>query len=240
MDKGRVQESLVTLYLRLNGYLTSGFIVHSPVHHENLSELDILAVRFPASNEPERGVDADPALFPSSAKLDVVIAEVKSRGQQFRFNESLRTNPVAARTVLRWIGCFSEGEIGPLANELLQRLNPQDASSTEPPTVEGPRDTRVRGLLFSPESDTHRNNQPWFVPGPVILAFVWKCLRPPTPRPTCATTYDFGLWGPELEPIVQCFKTASKEIKTFKELSTALAAGQPPKASGKVAKHQTQ
>jgi hypothetical protein len=196
MDKGRVQESLVTLYLRLNGYLTSGFIVHSPENHENLAELDILAVRFPASSEPERGVDADPALFPSSAKLDVVLAEVKSRGQQFRFNESLRTNPAAARTVLRWIGCFSEDEIGPLADDLLQRLDPQRVSFKEPPTVEGPRATRVRGLLFSPESNNHRDNQPWFVPGPVLLAFIWKCLRPPAPRLGCATTYDFGLLGP--------------------------------------------
>ena len=56
-----VHEALVGLYLRLNGYFTSGFIVHASEEKEakvrNITELDILAVRFPFNQEPGREVN---------------------------------------------------------------------------------------------------------------------------------------------------------------------------------------
>ena len=214
MDKGAVQETMVTLYLRLNGYFTSGFIVHSPVLGRNQTEVDILAVRFPGNAEPERGVDVAAELSPSKTLVDVVLAEVKSRGQQLRFNESLRTRPSAVASVLRWVGLFSEAEIPDLTDRFLRALDPQDPATDEAPTIAAPRQARVRALLFSPERDSHRGNQPWFLPGPPLLAHIWRCLRPPTPRAACSTTYDFGLWGPELEPLVRSFKEAAQEPKS--------------------------
>jgi hypothetical protein len=89
MTKGQVQEALVTLYLRLNGYFTTGFIVHSPIHGRNRTEVDILGVRFPLSAEPIRGVGTDEQFGASNEVVDFVIGEVKSRGEQLRFNEAL-------------------------------------------------------------------------------------------------------------------------------------------------------
>jgi hypothetical protein len=212
MDKGEVQEVLVTLYLRLNGYFTSGFIVHSPVvgKKRNKTEIDVLAVRFPKNAEPERGVGAAEELDADDRVIDIVIGEVKSRGQQLQFNEALRSSPPLS-TVLRWIGLFEEEEIQDLAQKLFDALAPGSGATKAPPTVNGPRGTRLRGILFSPESGARRGNQPWFLPGPPIFDYIWRCFRPPVPRPECATVYDFGLWGRELEPVVRYFKDAGRE-----------------------------
>ena len=55
MDTSDLQELLAALYLRLNGYFPSGFIAHASVG--NLTEIDILAVRFPDHRELEREVE---------------------------------------------------------------------------------------------------------------------------------------------------------------------------------------
>jgi hypothetical protein len=54
VEKGEIQETLVSLYLRLNDFFVSGFIVHAS--HGVGTEMDVLAVRFPSHKEPEREV----------------------------------------------------------------------------------------------------------------------------------------------------------------------------------------
>jgi hypothetical protein len=107
MNKGQVQEAVVTLYLRLNGYC---FIVHSPIHGRNRTEVDIIAVRFPHNAEPVRGVGTDRELGTSNDAVDFVIGEVKSRGQQLRFNEGLRSSRDAVDSILQWCGYFTPAE----------------------------------------------------------------------------------------------------------------------------------
>jgi hypothetical protein len=102
MTKAEVQEAVVTLYLRLNGYFTSGFIVHSDAPGENKTELDVLALRLPHNAEPVRGVDPDPALDPWNG-IDFIVGEVKSHGQQFQFNRALRESRDSVATVLQWV-----------------------------------------------------------------------------------------------------------------------------------------
>jgi hypothetical protein len=150
-DKGEVQELLVTLYLRLNGYFTSGFIVHSPRKAKTRTEIDVLGVRFPMNAEPEREVAAAEELDPSKWLIDLVIAEVKSEGRDLQFNEALRNSPPSVASVLRWVGLYEEHEVQTLAQKLAVCLAPENASSQRPPTIDGPRNTRIRGLLFSPE-----------------------------------------------------------------------------------------
>ena len=75
-----LEEELLQLYLRLNGYFVTGFIVHSSIHGRNKTEVDALAVRFPYNAEPERGLGPSPLLEPSATLLDLLICEVKSRG----------------------------------------------------------------------------------------------------------------------------------------------------------------
>jgi hypothetical protein len=210
MTKGQVQEALVTLYLRLNGFFTSGFIVHSPTHGRNRTEVDIIAVRFPLNAEPARGVGTDEELGTSDAVLDFVIGEVKSHGQQLRFNEGLRCSREAVESLVQWCGYYTDGERPGVTDSVLKLLEPQVASQNAP-TAMGPRSSRIRAILFSPERNARRQNQPWFVTGPTIFAYVWKCLRPGEPRPWCATTYDFGAWGRELQPIVEYFKNENRQ-----------------------------
>ncbi len=69
MDKSDLQEVLTALYLRLNGYLASGYIAHA--HVGNLTEIDIIAVRFPGHKEPEREVSPCKYLRPPSDRIDL-------------------------------------------------------------------------------------------------------------------------------------------------------------------------
>jgi hypothetical protein len=211
MNKGQVQEALVTLYLRLNGYFTTGFIVHSPIHGRNRAEVDIIGVRFPLNAEPIRGVGTDEQFGASNELVDFVIGEVKSRGEQLRFNEALRSSREAVESVLHWCGYFTAAERPALADAVLKILEPQTGGQNAP-TATGPRASRVRAVLFSPERRARRHNQAWFVTGPTIFAYIWRCLRPAEPRAECATTYDFGAWGRELQPIVKYFKDEDRQV----------------------------
>ena len=205
-SRSQLQEQLVSLYLRLNGFFVTGFIVHSPLHGQNRVELDALALRLPYNCEPERQIGPDPVLELSEKYTDLAICEVKSKGQRLQFNQSLVEQSAAAATILRWGGLFRESEVNKLSHAVTQVLAPRSPAATEAPTVLGPRDVRIRGLLFSPERDARRTNQPWFVPGPQLFDYVWRCLCPEQTRQSCATTYDFQLWGNH-EPIVRYFKS---------------------------------
>lgn len=225
MTKAEAQEAVVTLYLRLNGYFTSGFIVHSDVPGENATELDVLALRLPHNAEPVRGIDPDTALDPWDHGIDLIIGEVKSHGQQFQFNRALRDSRESVATALQWWGHLTPEEVKHLTDAVVAILAPLPGA-TKAPTVECPRDARVRAVLFSPEENLRRQNQSWFIPGPPMFAFIWKCLRPPVPRDACATVYDFGRWGRELEPIVRYFKDANRQQPgDFRELLTHLGIG---------------
>ena len=94
--KSKAQEDLALLYLRLNGFFVTGFIAHSPIHGQNLTEIDALALRMPYSAEPEREVGPHGLLDLSSNHTDLIICEVKSRGKPLRFNGALTEGPRAA------------------------------------------------------------------------------------------------------------------------------------------------
>src|SRR5690242_15756272 len=84
-----LQEQLVDLYLRLSGFFTTGHIVHSSRHGNNLTEVDILALRMPFNADVEREVGTHDLLDLEGNKTDLLICEVKSRGQKVRFNDAL-------------------------------------------------------------------------------------------------------------------------------------------------------
>ena len=81
----------MSLYLRLNGFFVTGFIVHSPLHGQNRVELDALALRLPYNCEPERQIGPDPVLELSEKYTDLAICEVKSKGQQLQFNQDRKS-----------------------------------------------------------------------------------------------------------------------------------------------------
>jgi hypothetical protein len=211
VNKGKLQESIVTLYLRLNGYFTTSLILHHPEVGKNTTDLDVLAVRFPRHSQPDRGGGSDPELKSPDAVIDLIICEVKSAGQALQFNSPLRDSHVV-RKVLQWMGAFEQAEIDTLTPNVLSAV---DKPGKEPTCVPGTRNAHVRTILFSLERDRRNQSQPWFLHGPPVFDYLWKCLHPSTPRPECSTQYDFGLWGTDLEPLVRYVKRSPKP-DTFK------------------------
>jgi hypothetical protein len=221
--KSEIQERLLSLYLRLNGYFVSGFIVHSSVPGQNLAEIDLLAVRFPHNREPERQVDTDSLLEPSSEMIDLLICEVKGGAERPRFNPSLLASADRLCSLLRWAGLHSEDEINELAPKVVAALAPNQSPQPKIPMALGPRGTRVRGLICCPDRGAPRDNQAWFIPGSAMLTYLSRCFCPAAPRTACATTYDFGLWH-EHESIVRYVKTRGPEnVGTMRDLYSYFA-----------------
>lgn len=219
-DRSRVQEDVVRLYLRLNGFFVSGFISHSPIFGRVLTEIDALGIRMPYNAEPERMIATDPVLGIAGNVTDLVICEAKSRGQQLRFNDALSTNADACASVLRWAGVFSEEELPAVVSGIQAILSKSPLPSDCPPTIVGPRGIRVHCLLFSLERNPRRVNQPWFVSGSEAFAYIFDCLCPAELRSSCATQYDFTQWR-EFSPIVSYFKSRA-DAGDIQELYAAL------------------
>ena len=212
MYKSDLQEVLVALYLRLNGYLTSGYIAHASIG--NLTEIDIIAVRFPGHKEPEREVSPCKHLRPPADRIDFLIGEVKGGKKNANFNPKFRERPDAIRKLLYRMGAFPEQEIDAWIPKIMAALKPQNLrkssdfpsfSVTSPPGM-------VRFVLFSPDQtrDSTRNTRP-VIFGDDMLAFIWKCMRPAVPRPECAVDYNPELWGYHFNELVAYFKDPLRE-----------------------------
>ena len=105
MDQSDVQETLVSLYLRLNGYFVNGYIVHAP--RGVSTEMDVLALRFPRQQELEREVQACSRLAIPAERIDFIVGEVKGGADNVNFNVRFRANPEAIRSVLFRFGVLS-------------------------------------------------------------------------------------------------------------------------------------
>jgi len=205
MKEARIQEDLVHLYLRLNGFFVTGHIVHSNVQGRNLTEIDALAVRHRYNEDREREVKPHELLDLADNYTDLAICEVKSRGEMIRFNPALTADERTLTRILRWSGLFLDGEIPDLVESLAKEMAQRPLPAKRPPCVYGPRDVRIRCLFFSPERHHRHSNQAWFVTGPELFGYVHECLAPSQPRSECSTSYDIGLWG-DTELIVRYFK----------------------------------
>lgn len=204
MDSSDVQEQLLRLYLRLNGFFTSGFIVHSAQSGKNKTEIDTVAVRFPNSREPERQIESDPWLDLSRENIELAICEVKTA--KVRFNEAFYSDPEAIRSLLRWAGMFSEDDLDVVVSRVREVLVPEKNPKPLIRRTAPYGGIVVRALLFCPELKRPRSNQPWFVGGDDAIGFVFDCLSPASPKATCATNYGAVQWA-ELYGLVDFFKS---------------------------------
>lgn len=205
MDKSDLQELLATLYLRLNGYFTSGFIAHAS--ENNLTEVDILAVRFPYNSEPEREVEPSRWLQIPQHRIDILVSEVKGMDNPLKFNPPLRNNPESIKKVIRWIGLFSDNEIDQATRRLSSIFSTQIVQTPENfRAVEFPeKNLSIRSILFAPDRGIPARNQLRYVPGNEMIEFIWRCLCPDHERVLCDIHYDFGLWS-GFKEIVLYFK----------------------------------
>jgi hypothetical protein len=212
LDKSDLQEVLVALYLRLNGYLASGYIAHARVG--NLTEIDIIAVRFPAHKEPEREVLPCEHLRPPSDQVDFLVGEVKGGQKNANFNPKFRERPDAIRKVLSRLGAFSDHEIEAWIPEIMAVLRPQSLAKVSDFPAFQVRGSRglLRFVLFSPDQtrDSLHNRRPAIF-GDDMLGFIWKCLRPAVPRPECATDYNIELWGHQFNELIAYLKDPSRQ-----------------------------
>ncbi len=200
--RSETQEALVHLYLRLNGYLTSGFIVHSHERGKNLTEVDTVAVRHPHHAEPVQVIPPSPFLEPSDSLIDLIICEVKTSRASLQFNEALRKDPKAVETVVQWVGLFEAEALGRVLPRLRDLLKPDcPAKTASAGVVEG--NVRVRALLCAPEIDLAEGD-PWLLHRSEILTYVHDRLN--RPREYSSIRYSLRSWGPWLEPLVTYFK----------------------------------
>lgn len=208
MEKGKFYESMVKLYLRLNGYFQTGLISHSKDWGNNLTEIDAIAVRFPNHHQPERQVGYCPVLTPSIVHIEVVIAEVKTT--KVEFNPPLKTaNNNADRNweqILNWIGMFDSIEIKRLI-PLLKHVADLDKSELSGilSNFKG-QQVLLRPIIFSLENSNSTSNPKTYISGEEVIDYIWLCLCPGAKRADCSTIYPLSNWGIEFEPIVNFFK----------------------------------
>lgn len=76
-------EVVTTLYLRLNGFFTSGLVLHSEVWGQDNGDVDCVAVWHPFHDQSEREVAPDPFLE-LGARRELLLCEVKSSALRCR------------------------------------------------------------------------------------------------------------------------------------------------------------
>lgn len=215
-----IQESLVTLYLRLNGYFTSGHIVHATPDDlaiREKTEIDVFALRLPFSHEPETGNHPSDYLQVGNGILDIIVGEVKSGRQPIQFNPGIRDPENLAKTLCRAGFSADDKLLYKIASDLSVQMIPKRVNNPETriETVLKPVNdilypTRIRPVLFHLGRREPNRNQSWFVGYQEIMNFIWQCLRKEFEPESCQREYDYGLWGVVIEAIVDYFKNETR------------------------------
>ncbi|MBI3510931.1 MAG: hypothetical protein HY064_09705 [Bacteroidetes bacterium] len=217
-EESIIQENLSKLYLRLNGYFTSGFVLHSNQDGKEIGEVDILAVRFPLHSQDETEHNSSPYLeVPNN--IDIVVSEVKSKGQQLHFNDSLLI-PESWEKILNWIGLFEKNSIKQISEEMVKLLKPNKKENNfkSCPIKVSFGIVTIRPIIFSVERNTSHNESK-FISWEELNGFIWNCFCPvPKSRTDCGTRYGFDLWGSEFSEIVVAYKGRQKEQEKFESI----------------------
>jgi hypothetical protein len=216
VDRSDVQETLASLYLRLNGYLITGFIVHAL--DRVTTEMDVLAVRFPSHQEPEREVQCCQRLAIPSNQIDFIVGEVKGGEGTVNFNVRFRANPGAIKTVLRRFGAFDDLEIARVTSAVPALLDPTNLRRARGfPALEvavsgelGPGAAKLRFIPFATEQERCNGQGRPYLFVDDLLDFVWLCFRPEQRRQLCDDHYNYELWGPPFIAMVQHFKDPNR------------------------------
>lgn len=225
-EKSIVQENLSKLYLRLNGYFSAGFIIHSDEKKIN-GEIDIIAVKFPYHSQNYTEHNSSPFLEVPNT-IDVIVGEVKGYGQQLKFNKALRDIDLIEswHQILNWIGIFKNEVVNEISIKMNQLVQPIENSHLENlKSLEVLSDfgkVNIRPILFSPES-VNINNADKYINWIEINDFLWLCLCPDSERVECGTRYDFTAWGNELFELVKAYKDRQKSQSKFQNIQELYA-----------------
>ena len=141
--------TLTRTYLELCGYFVA---LELPVHARrhghptDITDIDVIAVRFPSVIVEPGGLFAvpDPALAVPDQRIDVIIGEVKEG--RARLNPGLR-RAVSVRSALQRVGCCPPSELDAVAQRLAHA--PQHALDMEHEAVR----YHVRVMVFAGRGD---------------------------------------------------------------------------------------
>lgn len=215
MNTQQLQEDLVKLYLRLNGYFTTGLVIHSQDYGKNLTEVDSLAVRFPFHNQDDRDIQCSSYLQIPTDRIDIIIAEVKGGKEKIKHNTALIENKEAIKKVAKWIGVFDKDELNDIVDNLFEIFKPSDINTPEnfkSLDIDSKSGKYViRPIVFSMDRLKPKPNQSRYVYGQLMLDYIWLCLRPEEIRDTCSTIYNLNMWGHSLLPLIKYFKDENKK-----------------------------
>lgn len=214
--KPEINEALATLYLRLNGYFTTGLIIHSARWGENRTEADCLAIRHPNHSQPDREVPSSPFLQIEPGVVDILVVEVKSLPADLRFNPRMQDDE-AIRAMLRWVGVLDEATIDKVAPRFRDLLR-DDADPSARRLGVDHENVRVRALLCCPQLSEADAGERWCLAASEILSFADECFNPPVRRQECSTRYNFRQWGSAFAPIVQFLKGSQNGPRKIEEL----------------------
>ncbi len=226
-EKSNIQENLVKLYLRLNGYFTTGFIIHSSDNKIN-SEIDNISIRFPNHNQSDTEHNSSEYLG-FSKNIDIIISEVKSKGVKLQFNKSLYEKNCIQNwyKLLSWIGVFKSSQIETISDEIIRLIKPvQNSKLKDFRVIEDIKTdfglVNLRAILFSPEKISN-NSSDKIINWTEINDFIWLCLCPNEKRINCGTNYDLTAWGTEFEYIVEVYKSRKDEQNKLKNIEELYA-----------------
>ena len=210
LNKSNLQETLFSLYLRLNGYFVTGFIVHAP--EGNTTEMDALAIRFPFHKEPEREISTCPHISVSNGKIDFLICEVKGGNRGVNFNKAFRLNAYAVKCVLRRFGAFSDSDIEKLIPQILEKIKPEviNKSKNIPVVDIEENKSQIRCVLVSLSNERKNANNKPYIFSDDIMEYLWACFHPEVSRLTCDVKYHCSLWGVQYQRIVEYFKDEAR------------------------------
>lgn len=208
MERNRLQEKLVGLYLRLNGFFQTGLIVHSGVHGNNSTEIDRMAVRFPYHRQEDRQIGFCQKLGDPGSVTELLVVEVKNGRPVFNSSlyEPSRDPEAIWEKILSWTGLFDGSEIESMTSNLIISLRGNENGVYEPfqaGTAENQIHIRLILVSFEGTEDFEKAGG---IIGKDIIDYIWECLCPEQRRATCSVTYPINNWGEEYEDLVDFFK----------------------------------
>lgn len=170
--------AIVQAYLHVNGYFTVAeypvFEAYRGDRARAVTDLDILAVRFPAAGHElvrrqrrhvgtDQAFVVDPILGALDDRTDMIVGEVKEGAA--RFNRAMR-DPVVLAVALKRFGCCGVGDSRELIQELLDRGQ-----------VIGPSGHNIRMVAFGDAPEGHLPGAWTTVPMRHVVLFLQQYLR---------------------------------------------------------------
>lgn len=213
-------EYIFKLYLRLNGFLSSNLILHSPIKSNINSEIDIIACKMPYHFQSDRRVD-ELISFNKNERICILIADIKNvnKVDKVEFNKSLRNSNDSITKLIEWLGLYKN-----INDELIEKfkqfLNHHNSINNIDEFIGFNEDFEFGKInivftFFCPSLEKWNGKGYKYLNFDDVFDFIWKCLNTNDVIETCAREYTLQGWN-ELKKYVDFFK--DQKTKPTKEM----------------------